>query len=1008
MKNLFVFLLSLFSGLVIGQEKPSNGVPISKPDYFLLTNAEIIVSPTQIISKGSILIQGNKIISVGTKVKKPDGAVEIDCTGKCIVPSFIELNAEIGLPKTAEKSNRGNRPQMEGSREATFYWNDAIHPEFQPSEVFESNGEANKLLNSMGFGFALSHKKDGIMRGFGSLISLGSTDDFGPLINVESSGHFSFQKGSSNQSYPSSQIGSIALIRQVLYDFEWYEKQTNAAPNLSLDALKTQLEKPLFFEIHDNEEIFRAQKIGDEFQLPFHFYGSGDEYEQLENLKKIKGSLVLPINFPAAFDVKNPYINKEIPLSALKKWELAPSNPFLVASNGNTICLSMQGCKTDKEFWSNIKKCMSRGLSLEQTIASLTTNPAKSIYALDKMGTLETGKFASFSIYSSNPFLTEAELMESWILGSQHLIKNSPISSIEGSYSLVIDGTSKPMELSKKDGKYIAKYEKSNPKLDKSIYFSVEGNDITIQFNDSINDVKGSVNLQGKINTKLGVMEGDGTLPSGKWIKWSAIKLSKNKTEEKSTSKTAVDSSYVSKIWHPNMAYGFESIPDQKSIVIKNVTVWTNESDGIIKDATVVVENGKISFVGTGGFATPYGATEIDGKGMHLTSGIIDEHSHIGISKGVNEGGQAITSEVSIADVVTNSDINIYRQLAGGVTMSQLLHGSSNPIGGQSALIKLKWGMSADQMLVPNAPKFIKFALGENVKQSNWGDYNTVRFPQTRMGVEQVYVDAFSRAKAYQLQKESSLNGKNESLAPRKDLELEVLSEILKGERNITCHSYVQSEINMLMHVAESFGFKINTFTHILEGYKLADKMAEHGAGGSTFADWWAYKYEVNDAIPQNAKMMMDQGVVVAINSDDAEMGRRLNQEAAKSVKYAGMSEEDAWKMVTLNPAKLLLVDDRVGSVKVGKDADLVLWTDNPLSINAIPDKVFIDGIPFFDRSMETQLNERNQKEKARIISKMLEAEKGGEPTQSFNKQEPKYFHCNTFGEEGSSETNTH
>ncbi|NBW60060.1 MAG: amidohydrolase, partial [Crocinitomicaceae bacterium] len=360
---------------------------------------------------------------------------------------------------------------------------------------------------------------------------------------------------------------------------------------------------------------------------------------------------------------------------------------------------------------------------------------------------------------------------------------------------------------------------------------------------------------------------------------------------------------------------------------------WTNEQEGILNNATIFIENGKIKRVEIDPKKSgelPKDMLIIDAKGKHLTSGIIDEHSHIAISRGVNEGGQAVSAEVSIGDVVNPDDINIYRQLSGGVTAAQLLHGSANPIGGQSALIKLKWGFSPDEMLIKNAPKFIKCALGENVKQANWGDFNTVRFPQSRMGVEQVFYDGFTRAKAYKKEWEDfqvnlGKKGASTIFAPRKDLELEVLNEILDSKRFISCHSYVQSEINMLMHVADSMGFKINTFTHILEGYKVADKMKKHGAGGSTFSDWWAYKFEVNDAIPYNAKLMQDQGLVVAINSDDAEMGRRLNQEAAKSVKYGGMSEEEAWKMVTLNPAKLLHLDDRMGSVKIGKDADLVL-----------------------------------------------------------------------------------
>ncbi|MCB0475876.1 MAG: amidohydrolase family protein, partial [Flavobacteriaceae bacterium] len=284
---------------------------------------------------------------------------------------------------------------------------------------------------------------------------------------------------------------------------------------------------------------------------------------------------------------------------------------------------------------------------------------------------------------------------------------------------------------------------------------------------------------------------------------------------------------------------------------------------------------------------------------------------------------------------------------------------------------------------------FIKFALGENVKQSNWGNTERIRFPQTRMGVEQVYMDYFTRAKEYDSIKKT---GK----PYRKDLEMETLAEILNKERFITCHSYVQSEINMLMKVADKFNFTVNTFTHILEGYKVADKMKVHGAGASTFSDWWAYKYEVKDAIPYNAAILNAVGVVTAINSDDAEMSRRLNQEAAKTIKYGGVSEEDAWKMVTLNPAKLLHIDNRTGSIKVGKDADVVLWNDNPLSVYAKAEKTIVDGIIYFDIDRDKQVREAIKKERNELIKMMLQEKSKGASLQKPEKRTPKEFHCDT------------
>jgi imidazolonepropionase-like amidohydrolase len=377
------------------------------------------------------------------------------------------------------------------------------------------------------------------------------------------------------------------------------------------------------------------------------------------------------------------------------------------------------------------------------------------------------------------------------------------------------------------------------------------------------------------------------------------------------------------------------------------------------------------------------GARVIDGTGKHVTAGIIDEHSHIAAAS-INEGGQSVTSEVRIADNLNPDDVNIYRQLSGGVTSSHILHGSANTIGGQTQLIKLRWGANDEELKFKGWPGQIKFALGENVKRSPATAGTQNRYPDTRMGVEQVLFDAFTRAKDYQRswkEYEASKNKKG-AVAPRRDLELDALVEILNNQRFITCHSYVQSEITGAMRVAEQMGYKVNTLTHILEGYKVADKMKEHGANASTFSDWWAYKMEVQDAIPYNAAIMHKVGLNVAINSDDAEMARRLNQEAAKIVKYGGVSEEEALKMVTLNPAKMLHVEDKVGSLKVGKDGDVVVWSDHPLSIYAKSLYTIVDGTVYFDRQKDEQLQKLVDNERLRLIKKMVGEKRMGAPVQ--------------------------
>lgn len=999
LKAAIILFFWIFAVNVTAQT-PQNGVATSRAPYYALEHARIYVSPTEIIEDGTILIKGATIEKVGKRVNVPKNAVVIDCEGLTILPAFIDLSSDLGVTK-AVPGNGGGYPQLETSKPGSYYWNESIHPEIDASQYYNADEKSNQLYLDAGFGFAFTHQRDGIAQGQGALISLAKSEFYKPHLNMGSGSFYSFTKGVSRQSYPSSQMGSIALLRQALYDAKWYEANKQTDRNLSLEALNQQWNTPSFFYTDDKWEILRAAKIANEFNRTFTYIGSGNEYGITQELKALSSSIILPINFPKAYDVTDPYVARQIPLSDLKHWEMAPYNPSILVENGIPICITMDGHKTAKEFWSHLREAVQHGLSVSEAIKALTLNPAKLIKADTKIGSLEVGKLASFTIYSCNPLESEhAELLETWSLGERTIVHPFEDPQLAGTYSLLIGDRRFPLKIeAKSKDKFTASIEPpSSEKI--TVTIDVTGTDITLQFgiNDSV--WKGSVNLRGKINHRLKIFEGEGMIPTGDWVKWHAVQKSKGKEAEQPEEKPfKADSLAVA--WFPNMSYGFDSIPESHPLLFTNTTIWTNGSEGIVERGYVLVENGKITYAGTRKPNSPRGTIEIDGTGKHLTSGIIDEHSHIAISKGVNEGGQAISAEVSIADVVHPDDINIYRQLSGGVTAAQLLHGSANPVGGQSALIKLKWGYTPDEMLIDNAPKFIKFALGENVKQSNWGSQNSVRFPQTRMGVEQVYYDAFERARVYQ-QEKAKAGGKH-----RVDLELEVLSEILNKERFISCHSYVQSEINMLMHVADSLGFRINTFTHILEGYKVADKMAKHGAGGSTFSDWWAYKYEVNDAIPYNAKMMHDQGVVVAINSDDAEMGRRLNQEAAKAVKYGGMSQEDAWKMVTLNPAKLLHLDNRMGSVESGKDADLVLWSDNPLSVMAKVEYTVVDGVILYESSKDEALFQRNQAEKARIISKMLHANQSGEKTE-FVKKKKGHYHCNTIGEEGSTEENQH
>ncbi|MGB3607040.1 amidohydrolase family protein, partial [Psychroserpens sp.] len=640
----------------------------------------------------------------------------------------------------------------------------------------------------------------------------------------------------------------------------------------------------------------------------------------------------------------------------------------------------------------------------EKALEALTIVPSQILGKSAEIGSLQNGAYANFLITSGDIFEKKTTLFENWVQGEKTVLKDMAVIDIRGDYEFTLAGDDYKMTLKGELEKLKSDITSDGKKRGSTVSYASDWINIAMTTKDSTQQdfirLVANVSDGSSLNGSAIFPNGNEMTFFGKKIKAAATseETTKDENNEKDDDKDddnneeTLDAEIkeILPISYPNVAYGFVEQPKAETLLFKNATVWTNETDGILEDTDVLIKNGKIAKIGKN--LSDGSARVIDAKGKHLTAGVIDEHSHIAASS-INEGGQNSSAEVSIEDVIDDEDIDIYRNLAGGVTSIQILHGSANPIGGRSAIIKLKWGASAENMIYNDSPKFIKFALGENVKQSNWGDNVRNRFPQTRMGVEQVYIDYFNQAKAYDALKKS---GK----AYRKDIELDVLAEILNGERFISCHSYVQSEINMLMKVAEQFGFTVNTFTHILEGYKVADKMKSHGAGGSTFSDWWAYKYEVNDAIPYNAAIMHKAGVVVAINSDDGEMARRLNQEAAKSVKYGGISEEEAWKFVTLNPAKLLHIDARVGSLKVGKDADVVLWTDHPLSIYAKAEKTIIEGVTYFDLKRDEQLRAQIEKEKSQLINQMMVAKHEGLKTQPIKKTEKDQMHCDYLDHE--------
>ncbi|AOM76750.1 amidohydrolase family protein [Pedobacter steynii] len=890
MKKILLSLALVFSGtfLFAQQTYPVNGSYDVRQGMYAFTNANIVVNANQTISNGTLLIKGQTIQSVGTGTAIPKGYVVIDLKGKYIYPSLVDVFTSYGLAEASRQGAGGQRQSIFiSTKKGAYGWNEAIRPETHVNTIFTLDTKKADDLRKAGFGSVNVINRDGISRGTSSAVALSDERENNLILKPEASANYSFNKGTSQNDYPTSLMGSIALLRQTYYDAQWYGKQKEEY-NISLEEFNKQQNLPQIFEADGWQNILRADKIAKEFGKQYIIKSNGDEYQRIDAVKGTGASLIIPINFVKAYDVEDPADAKEVTLAQMKGWEMAPTNPGVLEKAGIRFSLTTHGLEKPADFWTNIRTAIDHGLSQKQALMAVTEVPAAMIGISDKIGTIEKGKLASFIITSDSLFKKSNLILENWVQGKRFITY-------------------------KKDEKD------------------------------------------------------------------TASKTAAKKEEPK-------QNLTIGSLIYPFTAFGNASPLKQESVLLKNATVWTNEKEGILQNADVLLENGKIKSVGKN--LSAGNAKVIDATGKHITPGLIDEHSHIAGTGGINEGAQSSSAEVRIADVINSEDVNIYRQLAGGVTTSQILHGSANPVGGQAQLIKLRWGKLPEELKFAGSDGFIKFALGENVKQSNFG--TGARFPVTRMGVEQSFVDQFTRAKEYK----AAMAVKGSTA--RRDLELDAIVEILDNKRFITCHSYVQSEINMLMNVADSLGFKINTFTHILEGYKVADKMKARGIHASTFSDWWAYKMEVAEAIPYNGKIMHNVGITTAFNSDDAEMARRLNQEAGKAVLYGGVPEEDALKFVTLNPAKMLHIDHKVGSIKAGKDADVVIWSAHPLSIYAKAEKTFVDGISYWDLSRDEQVRKDQHAERARLIKKMQESKNKGGKTQRPVAESPRMYHCET------------
>jgi len=988
MKKIALYLSVLLCQNTFANTLPTavtNGVKDDRHAVIALTNAHIFLDENKDFKNATLLIQDNKIINVGKDILIPESAIQRDLHGASIYPGFIHLDSDYGLSKVPKRPafTFFGKETIDSTLPGAVNSNEAVKASYNAIEEFHQDTKKAKALRKIGFSTALASKHDGIMRGTSVLVSLSDEADQKNIIESKQAFHYSFDKGSSKQMYPISLMGASALLRQTWLDAQWYGEGKDGYTDVDLQAINDASHLLQIFEAKNWQQTVLADKIAKEYNRDIVIRSSGDEYKHIDAIKKLNRSVIVPLDFPKAMDVSDALQAWDISLEKMMEWEAAPYNLYYLHSNAIDFAIAPSG-NGQKSFLKNLQASVKKGLPKSAALAALTSTPAR-LLGQTELGHLHRGAQANFIVVEGDIFEKGSFISENWVAGQRYLIQK--LSQVKpGKYSIELKDTSFEVNISSKSGKPTLKSTDKESKLKYSLKISNDFAQLEIKNKDENTRLLGIVTANGTDVKSIVIQNIAGQTPQWRMIRLGDVE--KSKEEDKKPQKVEK----APQIPQPFSAYGMHKSTAAHSFLITNATVWTNEKEGVLKDTDVFINKGKIERIGKN--LALKADSVIDGSNYHLTSGVIDEHSHIALLS-VNDIATN-SSMVRMEDSLDSDAVNIYRNLAGGVTAAQLLHGSANPLGGQSAIIKMRWGATGDELLVEGADKFIKFALGENVKRS--ASQQSIRYPLTRMGVEQVYRDAFANALAYEKQwqnyRKLSKNSKKKIPAPRRDLMLDATLEIINKERFISCHSYVQSEINMLMKVADDYDFNVNTFTHILEGYKVADKMKKHGVGASTFSDWWSYKWEVNYAIPYNASIMTKAGVTTAINSDDAEMSRRLNQEAAKSVKYGGLSEQEAWKLVTLNPAKLLHLDKQMGSIKIGKDADIVLWSDNPLSIYAKAEKTFVDGRLLYDRSQQAEIEKEIAQERARLIDKINSSDQEKMPAM---KMPEKHMQCDSL-----------
>jgi imidazolonepropionase-like amidohydrolase len=1015
--RVFAAALLLIPLAASAQTRPVEGLREKPVQVHALTGARIVLDPGDIVEQGTVVIRQGVIEAVGPDVTPPPDARIWELDGYTIYPGFIDAHAELPLENATRDEKRG-----------AAYWNPQVRPELVAADRYTAEDDQLQTLRSQGLTVAMVVPRRGIYRGQTAVVSLGEGDPRDQVLQSPVAQSLSLVHSRQlGGDYPISSMGAIALIRQVLLDAQWYrsaqasysEDPVGRRPerNDSLAALAACLDgrQPVLMEVRNELELLRALRLAEEFSIQPWIRSSGREYLIVEELKEADVPLIVPVNFPAPPSAASPEAELDVRLETLRHWHLAAENPGRMAQAGIEFSLTSDG--SGKELLGNVRRAVRRGLDADTALAALTTVPARLLGIEATHGTLAVGKVANLVVANGDLFQEDNPVIEVWIDGRRYETDPRPSLDPRGSWEIAIrepletEGT---LQVHGRPGKLSGRLTVGEKTISlRADSLRAEAGRLRFAFDGT------SLNQEGIVRFSASVSQSDmygwGQLPDGNTVNWRGRRKEGPPNEPKEPSESDAENAKdqpegdepsdaedesteeepaaeeaeldrvkldLSDIWPP-IEFGRPALPPQpKHLLIRNATIWTMGPDGILDEADLLVQKGRIVAVGRE-LEAPDGRVEtIDATGMHVTPGLIDPHLHSGISGGVNETGAAVVPEVRIGDVLDTNTVWTYRQVAGGLTAAHVMHGSANPIGGQNQVIKMRWGARPEQLKFEGAPRTVKFALGENVKRRSG------RYPDTRLGVEQIIRDSFDAAREYRTAWEewekdpvegdqghprpSALNPQPDyGIPPRRDLRMEALSEILDGEILIHSHCYRQDEILMLMRVAEEFGVRVRAFHHTVEGYRVAPELAAHGAAAVIWSDWSSFKVESYNATTYNARLLLQTGVLTSLHSDNSQIASRMNREAAKLLR-TGLLEEQALGLVTLQPARILGIDDRVGSLEAGKDADFVLWAADPLSAVARVEQTWIDGRRYFDREEDRALQRQVAGERARLMQLVL------------------------------------